>query len=317
MTELCEQVAAWHEEHSTTPLTVLCQTVALPRGTFYAGRRRQQAPQEDRRHQAPGRAPRGYSVTRTGTKISDGQLMDWIVEILETENAQYGYHKITWRLRRRYQLVISFKKVYRLLKTMELLWPQRQRKPRHPRRLARNWVITRPNQLWETDITYGYVAGEDRFFYLQAIIDVCDRLIIAYHIGLRCLARDVAHTLQEAVEARQHEWGPEYPVVRTDNGPQFTDHAFETQCEALGIEHERIPVATPNMNAFIESWHAQLERECLAQEFATYAEAYAAVTQWIAAYNTRRVHGSLNYWSPCEMHERVQAGLAHWIPVRV
>lgn len=54
--------------------------------------------------------------------------MDWIVEILETENAQYGYHKITWRLRRGYPLVISFKKVYRLLKTMELLRLQRQRK---------------------------------------------------------------------------------------------------------------------------------------------------------------------------------------------
>ncbi|MHB1426811.1 MAG: IS3 family transposase [Gemmataceae bacterium] len=316
MTELCEQIAVWHEDYPAVALTVLCQTVALPRGTFYGWRRRQQAPRADRRHQAPGRAPRGYSVTQSGTKISDGQLMEWIVDILETENAEYGYHKITWSLRRHYALVISFKKVYRLLKEMQLLWPQRQRKPQHPRRLARNWVITHPNQLWQTDITYGYVAGEDRFFYLQAIIDVCDRMIVAYHIGLRCVARDAAHTLQEAVEVRHHEWGSEGPVVRTDNGPQFTAQAFEAQCEALGLEHERIPVATPNMNAFIESWHAQLERECFGQEFATYVEAYAAVSHWIEAYNTRRLHGSLDFWSPHAMRERVQQGLAHWIPVR-
>ena len=114
VTELCEQIAVWHEDYPGVALTVLCPTVALPRG---------------------------YSVTQSGTKISDGQLMEWIVDILETENAQYGYHKISWSLRRHYALVISFKQVYRLLKEMRLLWPQRPRKPQHPRRLARNCVF--------------------------------------------------------------------------------------------------------------------------------------------------------------------------------
>ncbi len=316
MTELCEQVEAWRDQAPHASVKALCAAVQLPRGTFYAWSQRQRQSHRDGRRQAPGRAPRGYSVMQDGTKIPDGQILDWIVEILETDNPQYGYHKITWVLRRRYRLVISFKKVYRLLKSMALLWPQWRRKAPHPRRLARNWVVTRPNQLWETDITYGYIAGEDRFFYLQAILDVCDRQIIAYHIGLCCRAADTARTLAQAVNHRRPQWGAEPPVIRTDNGPQFTAHAFEARCEELELVHERIPVATPNMNAFIESWHAQLERECLAQEFTTFAEAYHAVSQWIQDYNGRRLHGSLNFWSPLEMAARVAAGLDQWTPVR-
>ena len=216
MTELCEHVEAWRDRRPQATVKALCAAVQLPRGTFYAWSQRQRQPHPDRRHQAPGRAPRGYSVTREGTKIPDGQILNWIVEILETDNPQYGYHKITGVLHRRYRVVISFKKVYRLLKSMALLWPQRRRKPQHPRRLARNWVVTRPNQLWETDITYGYIAGEDRFFYLQAILDVCDRQIIAYHIGLSCRAVDAARTLSQAVDRRRPEWGSESPVIRTD-----------------------------------------------------------------------------------------------------
>ena len=37
-----------------------------------------------------------------------------------------------------------------------------------------------------------------------------------------------------------------------------------------------MPCRGLNLNAFIESWHAQLERECLAQEFATF-EVYHVV----------------------------------------
>ena len=49
--------------------------------------------------------------------------------------------------------------------------------------LPRNGVITRLNPLWQTDLKYGDMVGDDRFFSWQAVIDVCDRMIIAYHLG--------------------------------------------------------------------------------------------------------------------------------------
>ncbi len=76
-------------------------------------------------------------------------------------------------------------------------------------------MITRPNQLWQTDLKYGYLVGEARFFYWQAVIDVCDRMIIAYHLGLACKATDAARTIAQAVAMRQAE-RLEPPVIRTD-----------------------------------------------------------------------------------------------------
>jgi putative transposase len=62
------------------------------------------------------------------------------------------------------------------------------------------------------------------------------------------------------------------PVIRSDNGPQFISNLFEETCLEFGIEHERIPFKTPNLNAHIESFNAILEEECLSRrEFASYA----------------------------------------------
>lgn len=133
MTACGEHVDAWHAAQPHAPIRLLCRAIGLVRGTYYGWRQRQRLPHSDRRHQAPGRAPKGYSVTRDGEKVPDGRIQEWLVEILEQDNPTYGYRKLTVVLRRQYQLVINRKKVYRLLAELQLLWPQRRRKPAHPR----------------------------------------------------------------------------------------------------------------------------------------------------------------------------------------
>lgn len=202
--------------------------------------------------------------------------------------------------------------MYRLCKELNILRPQRKIKPKHPRRLARKREITSSNQLWEMDIKYGYIVGDDRFFFLMSIIDVFDRSIINYHIGLSCLAKDAAATLKGALMRRQLYQSNRKPVIRTDNGPQFIADAFEVACKELGMEHERIPCSTPNMIAHIESFHSILEDECLSRyEFQSYAEAYQTVTGYIRHYNEIRIHSSLKYMSP---HEFIQNGQNVKIP---
>ena len=118
---------------------------------------------------------------------------------------------------------------------------------------------------------------------------MCDRMIIAYHLGLTGKASVAARTLA----IRQAEW-IQPPVIRTDNGPPLIAQTFDQQCHQWGIEHERIPVHSPNYNDYIESWHAPRERECLnRQEFDTYQDAYRGVTRWIEDYSTIRIHSGL------------------------
>lgn len=85
-----------------------------------------------------------------------------------------------------------------------------------------------------------------------------------------------------------------WPIVRIDNGPQFTAKIFERACKKSNIIHERIPVRTPNINAHTESFHSFLEAECYAiHEFNSFRDAYKKIAAFMRLYNGRRKHGSL------------------------
>ncbi len=293
----------------------MCRLAGVARSTYYAWRQHRQQPRVNPPLSRAGRPRRGYWFTDTGTKVPEGQVVEWLSTYIATPDGQsYGHRKLTTWLRREHHLVINKKSVYRLLAEADLL--QGRRFPiaadRPVRRLAANHTITGPNQLWELDLKYGYIAGQDRFFYLCSVIDVFDRSILGYHIGWTCTAQQALRALQAAVVARRADWTPgTTPVVRTDNGPQFVAHAWADGVAALDLVHERIPNATPNKNAHIESWHSVLEADCLGnQVFRTLAEAYNAVAQWITFYNERRMHESLDDWPPAVFYRWVLAGTA-------
>ncbi|HHV19160.1 MAG TPA: transposase family protein [Thermoanaerobacterales bacterium] len=105
-------------------------------------------------------------------------------------------------------------------------------------------TIEEPNKLCEIDIKYGYIPGESRFFYIMPIIDVFDRFIVDFHIGLSCTAQDAARTLQRAMFKRQLFDAKQKPIIRSDNGPQFISHNFQQSCLINKVEHERIPCRT-------------------------------------------------------------------------
>ena len=182
------------------------------------------------------------------------------MEAIAGNGYAYGYRKLTHLLRQEYQLTLNEKKMYRLCKELDVLRPQRKIRQKHPRKLAQNCTITDLNQLWEVDIKYGYVTGEARFYFVLSYIDVYDRQIVGYHIGLTCEAKHVVQAFRSALWNRQIlQKNRPLPIVRSDNGPQFVSDAFAAECETWDVLHERIPPKTPNMNAHIESYHRLLE----------------------------------------------------------
>lgn len=251
-----------------------------------------------------GGKPRGYSLNKENKKVCDEQVKKFIMESIDGDASDYGYRKITYHLRKQYSLIINHKKIYRLCKVLGILKVQRVIKPKVKKTIAVNRTITGSNQLWEMDIKYGYVHGEDKFFYLLNLVDIFDRSIIDYHMGFHCEAKDAAALLRKCLIRRNlFAEGAKKPVIRTDNGPQFVSHKFSQCCEEIGIEHERIPVRTPNKNAHIESFHRILEDDCLKKyEFQSYAEAYETVNEFMEFYNNRRIHSSLRFMSPNEFY---------------
>ena len=177
----------------------MLKILKIPRSTYYY----QKNYRVEEKKVSEGRPAPGYSTTEDGKKISDEQIKEFLLEEIAGDAYNYGYRKLTKLLRNKYTLIINKKKVYRLCKELGILRPQRKKKISYPRKLARNRIITGSNQLWEADIKYGYIAGEDRFFFVLSIIDVYDRNIIDYHMGLSCTGKDATQTLQRALFKRQ------------------------------------------------------------------------------------------------------------------
>lgn len=130
-----------------------------------------------------GRPVPGYSFDQTQHPVSDEQIKEGLMELIAGDGAHYGYRKLTVCLRRQYGLIVNKKKVYRLCRELDILKPERRKRLHFPRRLANNREIRGSNQLWEMDVKYGYIAAEQRFFFLLNLIDVYDRSIIDYHMG--------------------------------------------------------------------------------------------------------------------------------------
>lgn len=287
---------------------MVLRIVGVSEATYYHRKMRESHPLTKPKPKGGHPIP-GYSWTGDQKRVSDEQIKELLMELIAGEESAYGYRKLAICLRRQYNLVINNKKVYRLCKELDILAPQRRIKLKHPRRLAINRKVTASDQLWEIDIKYCYVTAEDRFFYLMGIIDVYDRAIVDYHLGLSCDGKHAAQIIQRALWKRQLFETGSRPTIRSDNGPQFISNHFENACNQLNVEHERIPPKTPNKNAHIESFHAILEEDCLSRyEFISYQEACQTVINYIQFYNERRIHGSLYDFAPHQFRQQLAAG---------
>ena len=285
-------------QHSVSQLLGFAR---VPRSSWYYD----QVPKTDGDRMGFGRKPPGFTVNRNGTLIMDvsiSNLLSHYRQQPEFSNAG-GYTKLTYYLRRDHGFYVNRKKIYRICRENGLLL-QKKKKPKLPwRQICINRLITKPNELWEFDIKYGYVQGENRFFFILAFVDVFSRKVMGRYVGSRCQEGDLRNTLSEAIADAglppEHEL-----VIRSDNGPQMSAKAFYEHLKTfeLKLSHEFIPPATPNKNAHVESFFSIIEIEFLqARYFKTLAEAYRQTHEFIDFYNERRIHGSLKFRTPNEI----------------
>lgn len=148
------------------------------------------------------------------------------------------------------------------MKELNLLRPKLMKKSANIKRVKDRIVIaTRPNEAWEIDIKYIYIHGERRNVFICSIIDCFTREIISYHFGKHCLKEDVKRIIDEAIDARKISLTNIKLRIRSDNGCQFISRLIREYLSAIGIEQEHIHIASPEENAYIESYHSIIQFE--------------------------------------------------------
>ena len=159
--------------------------------------------------------------------------------------------------------------------------------------------------MWCTDITY--IWTQDGFVYLNCVMDLFARKIIAWTLSDNMEVSSVIETINKAKACRNTDLPL---IIHSDRGSQYVSNAWRKATEKMQRSYSHS--GYPYDNAYIESFHSLIKREWLNRfNILNYNHAYRLVFEYIETfYNTVRIHSHCDYMSPDEfekMYERVNS----------
>jgi putative transposase len=158
--------------------------------------------------------------------------------------------------------------------------------------LLRGMTIDRPNQVWAMDITYVPMARG--FVYLAAVVDWFSRRVLSWRVSITLEAAFCVEALEEALA----QYGrPE--IFNTDQGSQFTSHDFTSVLLKAGVAISMDGKGAWRDNVFVERlWRSIKYEEVYLRAYDTVSEARLSIGRYLAFYNGRRPHSSLDRQTP-------------------
>ena len=213
------------------------------------------------------------------------------------ETPFFGVRQMTWQLRNGGHPV-NEKRIRRLMGLMPIYQKPNTSKPAKGHKiypyLLKGMRVTRPNQVWASDITY--LPMRKGFLYLVVIIDWYTRKVLAWRIS---------NTLEAdfCVEAMAKYGPPE--IINTDQGSQFTSFAWTDRLRRSGVRISMDGKGRFLDNIFVERLWRSLKYECVyLHAWETGSEAREGIAKWVEFYNQKRPHSAhggkppaVVYWS--------------------
>jgi putative transposase len=199
-------------------------------------------------------------------------------------------------------LGVNRKRVQRLMGVMglEAIYPQRRTtRPAAGHKiypyLLRNVEISRPDQVWSSDITY--VPLHHGFLYLTAVIDWCSRYVLSWRLSNTLEGSFCLEALEEALARATPE------IFNSDQGSQFTATAFTSRLETAGVAISMDGRGRALDNVFVERlWRSVKYEEVYLKDYRDGWEAESSLAAYFRFYGHERVHQSLGYRTPAEVY---------------
>jgi putative transposase len=202
----------------------------------------------------------------------------------------------------RFTLRINRKRARRLMRLMglEAIYAKPNlSKPGKPSErfpyLLKGLKITRPNQVWATDITY--IPSHGGFLYLVAVLDWYSRYVLAWDLSNSLDSSFCIQTLERALEMGKPE------IFNTDQGCQFTSKEFVEVLKGAGIRISWDGKGRALDNVFVERlWRTVKYEEVYLREYRSGLEAWSSLDAYFRFYCHERPHQSLGYKTPASIH---------------
>lgn len=247
-----------------------------------------------------GRKPTTETLHTDRGKISNGEVIEEIIKFKANKYETGPYPTVTKNLHR-LGYIINKKKVYRLMKTKNLLSP-RMIKTYGNRDFIDNYKAqaTKPLTYFSMDIKYIYVPQERKSSYVLTVIDIYTRMAVKY-IFKRSIRQE--HVIEMWQEIKEILPEGEQITVRNDNGSQFIATSVRQMFKEMGIKQEFTHVATPQQNGFIESFHSIMQKSLFDRNtHYTFAEIQQDLEEYNQYYNFERLNPKLKYLTAYEFY---------------
>ena len=158
--------------------------------------------------------------------------------------------------------------------------------------LLRGVDVMRPNQVWAMDITY--IPMAHGFVYLAAVLDWFSRRVLSWRVSITL---EVEFCLDAVEEALAKHGGPE--IFNTDQGSQFTSADFTGLLSRNAIAISMDGRGAWRDNVFVERlWRSVKYEEVYLRTYDSVGEARAWIGRYLAFYNRKRPHSSLDARTP-------------------
>jgi len=233
--------------------------------------------------------------------VENEELSNHIKKIYELSKRTYGSPRVTIKLQEE-GLHVSRRRVARLMKRQNLKsiirkkWvittDSRHNYPVVENKLNRDFNVTRPGQVWVSDITY--IKTLQGWLYLTVIIDLYDRKVIGWSFS-RSLKAAIT-TIPAWKMAVRNRLITQKLIFHSDRGVQYACHEFKNLLSSFKlVERSMSRKGDCWDNAVAESFFKTLKVEHIYHHnYKTFKEAELSVFEYIEAwYNVNRIHTTI------------------------
>jgi len=211
-------------------------------------------------------------------------------------------------------------KLFNLLEEYGLLVRRRKRKRMHTTdsnhpfhkypNMIRNLVLSGPDRLWVSDITY--ISLKDGFCYLSLVTDAYSRKIVGHCLYPNLKKEGPLRALRKALGGLSVK--PKHTLIHhSDRGLQYCCSDYTSLLESNAMYISMTEKGDPYENAIAERVNGILKDEfALDKDFDNFELANIAVSNAVTTYNQLRPHASCNYLTPQQAHQQQGLLKAKW-----
>jgi len=283
-----------------------CAAWGIPRSSFYAS----QCPRP-----CPGEEVQGRGKRKTGpkTEISDDELLALIRDDLDSSPfIGEGHRKVWARLRYGQGIMVSRKRVLRIMRENNLLSPHRV--PQKPPYEHTGRIVTDdPNVMWGTDGAKVFTA-DDGWGWVFANVEHWNSECMGWHVTKR---GDRFAALEPVAQGLAGEFGGVEAgsarglSLRIDHGSQYLSNHFQKQIKAWGIAPSFAFLEQPQTNGVAERFFRTLKEQVIyGRAYRNLEEVRQAVSDFVELYNSLWLIEKNGYLSPLDARKAYYEGMA-------